>query len=96
MTEEDYINKLFADAMRAAGKAQRKFPQPNYVALKVAEEAGEVLRAAVHCAENRMETTEIYAESVQLIAMAIRLLIEGDKINGVPSAYHNAKRNVIK
>lgn len=82
--ERDYISEIFRRAVVEAGKARVRFPQPNYVALKVAEEAGEVVKAAVHCAENRAPLDELEGEAVQAIAMMLRLLIEGDQVIGVP------------
>lgn len=79
----DYFGGLVERARNAAEKASRKFPQPNYVTLKIAEEAGEVVRGCVHYAENRMEWSEVEGEIVQLLAMLIRLVTEGDQINGV-------------
>lgn len=70
-------------AIAAAAKASGKFPQPNYVALKVAEEAGEVVRAAVHYAEGRATWKEVEDEVIQMIAMGLRLVTEGDQVNGV-------------
>lgn len=79
----DYFGRLVDRARDAAAKASTKFPQPNYVTLKIAEEAGEVVRGAVHYAEGRMEWSEVEGEIVQLIAMLIRFVTEGDQINGV-------------
>lgn len=81
--QSDYFSSLVAMARTSADKAMRKFPQPNYVLLKVAEEAGEVVQAGVHYAENRMTWDEVEGEIVQLLAMLIRLVTEGDQINGV-------------
>lgn len=81
--ESTYLNLLVHKALTASIKAQVKFPRPNYTTLKVAEEAGEVVRAAVHYAEGRGEWSEVEAEAVQTIAMLFRLLTEGDEINGV-------------
>lgn len=81
--EAKYLDGIVHAAQAAQAKAKVKFPQPNFVALKLAEEAGEVVRACVHYAEGRMEWSEVEAESVQLIAMVFRLLTEGDEINGV-------------
>ena len=81
--QSDYFSTLVALARTSADKAMRKFPQPNYVLLKVAEEAGEVVQAGVHYAENRMAWDEVEGEIVQLLAMLIRLVTEGDQINGV-------------
>jgi NTP pyrophosphatase (non-canonical NTP hydrolase) len=80
---DDYFDQLVIRARAAAEKAARKFPQPNYVTLKIAEEAGEVVRGCVHYAEKRMDWSEVEGEIVQLLAMLIRLVTEGDQINGV-------------
>lgn len=79
----DYFSSLVAMGKIAAEKAMRKYPQPNYVLLKVAEEAGEVVQAAVHYAEGRMTWAELEGEVIQLIAMLNRLMVEGDQINGI-------------
>ncbi|HDT6090137.1 TPA: hypothetical protein QHD31_004545 [Raoultella ornithinolytica] len=81
--QNDYFAYLVAMARVSADKAIRKFPQPNYVLLKVAEEAGEVVQAGVHYAENRMEWVQVEGEIVQLLAMLIRLVTEGDQVNGI-------------
>lgn len=81
--QSDYFASLVAMARVSADKAMRKFPQPNYVLLKVAEEAGEVVQAGVHYAEKRMEWEQVEGEIIQLLAMLIRLVTEGDQINGV-------------
>ena len=81
--QNDYFAYLVAMARVSADKAIRKFPQPNYVLLKVAEEAGEVVQAGVHYAENRMEWGKVEGEIVQLLAMLIRLVTEGDQVNGI-------------
>jgi len=79
----DYFSLLVERARQAAEKASAKFPQPNYIALKIAEEAGEVVRGAVHYAENRMEWIEVEGEIFQLLAMIIRFVTEGDLVNGI-------------
>lgn len=81
--EWSYFQGLVNIAFRSAAKAKIKFPQPNYVTLKIAEEAGEVVRGAVHYAEGRMEWDEVQGEIVQLLAMLIRFVTEGDEVNGV-------------
>ncbi len=77
---------LIGDAVREAEKAMRKFPQPNYVISKVAEEAGEVVKAAIHCAEGRETPENVRGEMKQLIAMLYRLWVEGDGVHGLPPA----------
>lgn len=83
LAQNDYFASLVALARVSADKAMKKYPQPNYVLLKVAEEAGEVVQASVHYAENRMEWKQVEGEIVQLLAMLIRLVTEGDQINGI-------------
>lgn len=80
---DDYFDLLVAKAKTSATKASKKFPQPNYVTLKIAEEAGEVVRGAVHYAEGRMEWSEVEGEIVQLLAMLMRFVTEGDQVNGI-------------
>ena len=77
---EDFLKSAVAEAE----KAMRKFPQPNYVISKVAEEAGEVVKAAIHCAEARETAENVRGEMRQLIAMLYRLWIEGDQVHGLP------------
>lgn len=80
---DDYLADISVKALETAEKAQRKFPQPNYTALKVAEETGELVKAAVHYAEGRDTWDHVEEEAIQAIAMIFRLLIEGDQVNGI-------------
>lgn len=80
---DDGVAALFLDAWAEAEKAMRKFPQPNYVISKVAEEAGEVVKAAIHCAEGRDTPQHVAEEIRQAMAMLIRLYIEGDQVHGL-------------
>lgn len=82
-TPPEDVGALVADAMAEATKAMRKFPQPNYVISKVAEEAGEVVKAAIHCAEGRERPEAVRGEIVQCMAMLIRLYLEGDQVHGL-------------
>lgn len=75
---------LIGDAVREAENAMRKFPQPNYIISKVAEEAGEVVKAAIHCAEGRETAENLRGEMKQAIAMLYRLWVEGDQVHGLP------------
>lgn len=81
---EDTFYALIVDAMEEADRAMRKFPQPNYVISKVAEEAGEVVKAAIHCAEGRETVENLRGEMKQVIAMLYRLWVEGDQVHGLP------------
>lgn len=80
---EAYFMRLVDKARDEAARAAVKYPQPNYIALKIAEEAGEVVRGGVHFAEGRMAWSEVEAEVVQLLAMLLRFVTEGDEVNGI-------------
>lgn len=85
--KEEFLNFVRA-ALHEADRAMLEFPQPNYVITKIAEEAGEVVKAAVHCAEGRESVESVRGEMLQLVAMLYRLWVEGDKIHGLqPVAY---------
>lgn len=79
----DPLQSLLTDAHLEALKAMERFPQPNYVISKVAEEAGEVVKAAIHCAEGRESPENVRAEIKQAMAMLMRLYLEGDEIHGL-------------
>lgn len=81
--EHNYAFEIFLRAEVSRIEAQARFPQPNYVLLKVAEEAGEVVKAGVHYAENRETWENVEAEAIQAIAMILRFLVEGDEKNGI-------------
>lgn len=81
---EDTFYALVVDAMEEADRAIRKFPQPNYVISKIAEEAGEVVKAAIHCAEGRETVENLRGEMKQVVAMLYRLWVEGDQVHGLP------------
>ena len=76
---------LVVEAMAEAEKAMIKFPQPNYVISKFAEEAGEVVKAAIHHAEGRETREAVVSEMRQVLAMMLRLWIEGDQVHGLPA-----------
>lgn len=80
----DAWDELVAEAITEAEKAMRKFPQPNYVISKIAEEAGEVVKAAIHAAEGRETLENLRGEMKQTIAMLYRLWVEGDQVHGLP------------
>lgn len=79
-----HLQTLLTDAHIEAVKAMQKFPQPNYVISKVAEEAGEVVKAAIHCAEGRETKENVRGEIKQAMAMLMRLYLEGDQVHGLP------------
>lgn len=80
--EPDYFASLVAKARVRADKAMRKFPQPNYVLNKVAEESGEVIKAVIHYTEGREQWSNVESEIIDNLAMLLRLVKEGDQVIG--------------
>lgn len=89
--DDGQIEYLYEIVSRSIGQTRRaitRFPQPNYCLTKVAEEAGEVVKAGVHLAEGRdFSHADLEGEVVDTIAMLFRVLIEGDQVIGLPSTY---------
>ncbi|KFC13149.1 hypothetical protein GTGU_00145 [Trabulsiella guamensis ATCC 49490] len=85
---DDYFSSLVAAARVRADKAMRKFPQPNYVLNKVAEESGEVIKAVIHFTEGREEWRNVEGEIIDNLAMLIRLVQEGDQVIGFTPPTH--------
>ena len=79
---DDYFGSLVSAARLRADKAMRKYPQPNYVLNKVAEESGEVIKPVIHYHEGREEWASVEAELIDNLAMLIRLVVEGDQVIG--------------
>lgn len=79
---DDYFAYLVASARQRAIKAMEKFPQPNYVLNKVAEENGEVIKAVIHYTEGRETWENVEGELIDNLAMLIRLVTEGDQVIG--------------
>jgi len=83
MTVQEAFMSLVRQGVAEGEKAMRKFPQPNYVISKFAEEAGEVVKAAIHCAEDRETVGNVVGEMRQVIGMMYRLWVEGDQVHGL-------------
>lgn len=79
-------------AIERADSAMARYPQPNYVISKLAEEAGEVVKEAIHYAEGRGSPERVIDEMVDLIAMAYRLWVEGDQVHGMKPLCEELKR----
>lgn len=78
----DYFSSLVDAARIRADKAMCKYPQPNYVLNKVAEESGEVIKEVIHYTEGRGDWNKVEYELIDNLAMLIRLVTEGDQVIG--------------
>lgn len=81
------FSQLVAEAKDRAKKAMVKYPQPNYVLTKFGEESGEVTKECVHYLEGRGNWDFVKYEMVDVLAMMIRLLVEGDQVHGFIPPY---------
>ncbi len=80
--QQDYFGRLVYAARKRAERAIARYPQPNYVITKVAEESGELVKASVHYAEGRESWISVEDEAIDALAMIYRLMTEGDQIHG--------------
>lgn len=96
LPDEDYFSRLVAAARERAEKAMRKFPQPNYVLNKVAEESGEVIKAVIHYTEGREDWLSVEGELIDNLAMLIRLVKEGDQVIGFNPPDEVKRMNGVK
>lgn len=91
-----YFDYLIDKAHCEAHNAMHAHPAPNYTLLKLAEEQGEVIKAFIHFREDRALWSDVEGEIIQSLAMLIRLLVEGDKVNGIrPPTGEMASRQPI-
>ena len=59
------------------------------MAAGLAEEAGETVKAAIHCAEGRETVANLRGEMLQTVAMLYRLWVEGDQVHGLKPVYQD-------
>jgi hypothetical protein len=81
---ETTFMQMVKDSIIRAESGMKKYPQPNYVIAKFAEESGEVVKDAIHCAEGRQEIGKLRNEMIDSVAMLYRLWVEGDETVGLP------------
>lgn len=70
--------QIVSDVLAEVGKARKHFPSNKYLLHAFVEEAGEVTKAFMDCKQKGASPDDVRKELVQTIAMAWRLLQEGD------------------
>lgn len=65
-------------------RARKLHPSGDLLTTAFAEEAGEVIKAILDHYEGKGSLLEVLSELVQVIAMAVRLMEEGDPIHRLP------------
>lgn len=81
------FGELIKRGLEKANIATFKFPQPNYTLIKFSEESGEFVKEAVHYAEGRGQWKLVVNELIDVMAMLIRLVTEGDGVIGFRPPY---------
>ena len=68
---------FFSLAHEEMRRAQRKFPSTRLQMAALTEEVGELANALIEHARSGKPAEEVYAEAVQVAAMAARIALEG-------------------
>lgn len=66
-------------ALNEVARARNKFPNPDLLTTAFAEEAGELVKAILDNYHGK--PSNVYEEAIQVIAMVVRLIEEGDPVH---------------
>lgn len=66
-----------ADAIREAAGARAKFPGNRHMLAALMEEVGELAQSLLEQGRGSMSADDVYAEAIQVAAMALRIAVEG-------------------
>lgn len=72
------LYSLFNSVEGEVLSAMQKFPSNKHLGLAFAEEAGELVKAVLDFEQKGGDKAQIRKEAIQAMAMAARLLLEGD------------------
>jgi len=79
LSNENELENVLIDIKNELGRAEKKFPgwpsDPVHGAAIVAEESGELIKAAIDWYYGRGKARDVKAEAIQTAAMAVRFLI---------------------
>ncbi len=73
-----HLQAIFALVELELQKARSKFPSNKHLLHAFTEEAGEVTKAFLDMNQGKAEERQVLKELIQTIAMAVRLMQEGD------------------
>lgn len=68
--------------------ARKKFPHNKHLAMALAEESGEAIKAIAEYREGKGSLKAVKKELIQTIAMCVRLLHEGDSVEGLKQSIY--------
>lgn len=89
---KNWINDVNAEL----AKARNKFPSPDFLVTAFSEESGELVKSVLDHMFGKSTEDEVYAEAIQVIAMAVRIIEEGDpihKLNPLVESKENTKES---
>lgn len=66
------------DISKEINFARKKFPGRKYMLAALVEEVGELHQAMIDHSRGKQTSSDVYAEAIQVAAMAIRIAQEGD------------------
>lgn len=69
--------------------ARKKFPSSDHSVLALCEESGELARAVLNHKYGEGNLSEVRKEAVQVAAMAIRVIMEGDSTVNLPPQFED-------
>lgn len=78
--------------LNEVARARKKFPNPDLLTTAFAEEAGELVKAILDNYHGK--PSNVYEEAIQVIAMAVRLIEEGDPVHRLEPKQSNAEQVV--
>ena len=81
------VKEILLESITETLNAQKKFPEPTHTTIALMEEVGELAQALLHLKEKADGTlsrqgelrNNVRQEGVQVIAMVLRILTEGDQ-----------------
>jgi NTP pyrophosphatase (non-canonical NTP hydrolase) len=72
--DEVFFDTICQDLGDEIARAQEKFPKPTHLTVALMEEVGELAEAQLKGKSKK----EIYDEAIQVMAVAARIIMEGD------------------
>ena len=74
------------DISKEINSARKQFPGNEDMMVALVEEVGELAQALIDHKRGKQSSSDVYAEAIQVAAMAIRIAQEGD--SGFPYMYN--------
>lgn len=73
--------RFWEDVSAEVDRARAKFPNPRLLLSAMTEEHGELVKSVLDKMQGKASEAHVYGEAVQLVAMVVRLIEEGDPLH---------------